>query len=174
MVLWPRCSCRVTVAMISSAIACSAGVIPRIRWWTGTTLLSSSVIGHAPAARAHERAVKYLFKWLPNFRRRDEIRVVRAHHRLRTGTSLVGLLIDPVVCLSLAEWETVSGRFGGYLTRLGSLPVTVRVVRGQKHKCVRPHTRTPSLMLSNVIHRGRDIDRSDIDGATYPLYVTML
>jgi hypothetical protein len=25
------------------------------------------------------------------------------------------LLIDTVVCLTLAKWETVSGRFGGYL-----------------------------------------------------------
>ena len=27
------------------------------------------------------------------------------------------LVIDTVVCLTLAKWETVSGRFGGYLTR---------------------------------------------------------
>jgi hypothetical protein len=27
------------------------------------------------------------------------------------------LLIDTVVCLTLAKWETVSGRFGGYLRR---------------------------------------------------------
>jgi hypothetical protein len=26
------------------------------------------------------------------------------------------LLIDTVVCLTLAKWETVSGRFGGYLS----------------------------------------------------------
>jgi hypothetical protein len=26
------------------------------------------------------------------------------------------LVIDTVVCLTLAKWETVSGRFGGYLT----------------------------------------------------------
>jgi hypothetical protein len=25
------------------------------------------------------------------------------------------LLIDTVVCLTLAKWETVSGQFGGYL-----------------------------------------------------------
>ena len=24
--------------------------------------------------------------------------------------------LDTVVCLTLAKWETVSGRFGGYLT----------------------------------------------------------
>jgi hypothetical protein len=29
------------------------------------------------------------------------------------------LVIDTVVCLTLAKWETVSGRFGGYLTDLG-------------------------------------------------------
>jgi hypothetical protein len=29
------------------------------------------------------------------------------------------LLIDTVVCLTLAKWETVSGRFGGYLRWLG-------------------------------------------------------
>jgi len=33
------------------------------------------------------------------------------------------LLIDTVVCLTLAKWETVSGRFGGYLT----LPFMYRV-----------------------------------------------
>src|SRR5262249_9986827 len=27
------------------------------------------------------------------------------------------MLIDTVVCLTLAKWETVSGRFGGYLIR---------------------------------------------------------
>jgi hypothetical protein len=27
-----------------------------------------------------------------------------------------GLIIDTVVCLTLAKWETVSGQFGGYLT----------------------------------------------------------
>jgi hypothetical protein len=28
------------------------------------------------------------------------------------------LVIDTVVCLTLAKWETVSGQFGGYLTAL--------------------------------------------------------
>jgi hypothetical protein len=31
------------------------------------------------------------------------------------STRSVGLLIDTVVCLTLAKWETVSGRFRGYL-----------------------------------------------------------
>src|SRR5262245_6427587 len=35
------------------------------------------------------------------------------------STRSVGLLIDTVVCLTLAKWETVSGRFGGYLTLSG-------------------------------------------------------
>jgi hypothetical protein len=32
------------------------------------------------------------------------------------STRSAGLVIDTVVCLTLAKWETVSGRFGGYLT----------------------------------------------------------
>ena len=32
------------------------------------------------------------------------------------STRSVGLIIDTVVCLTLAKWETVSGQFGGYLT----------------------------------------------------------
>src|SRR5262249_33424067 len=31
------------------------------------------------------------------------------------STRLVELVIDTVVCLTLAKWETVSGQFGGYL-----------------------------------------------------------
>src|SRR6266545_8334806 len=34
------------------------------------------------------------------------------------STRSAGLVIDTVVCLTLAKWETVSGQFGGYLTRL--------------------------------------------------------
>src|SRR5262245_45437437 len=33
------------------------------------------------------------------------------------STRSVELLIDTVVCLTLVKWETVSGQFGGYLTR---------------------------------------------------------
>jgi hypothetical protein len=33
------------------------------------------------------------------------------------STRSVGLVIDTFVCLTLAKWETVSGHFGGYLTR---------------------------------------------------------
>jgi len=31
------------------------------------------------------------------------------------STRSVELVIDTVVCLTLAKWETVSGQFGGYL-----------------------------------------------------------
>src|SRR6266545_2345075 len=31
------------------------------------------------------------------------------------STRSAGLVIDTVVCLTLAKWETVSGQFGGYL-----------------------------------------------------------
>ena len=33
------------------------------------------------------------------------------------STRFVGLVIDTIVCLTLVKWETVSGRFGGYLIR---------------------------------------------------------
>jgi hypothetical protein len=32
------------------------------------------------------------------------------------STRSAALVIDTVVCLALAKWETVSGRFGGYLS----------------------------------------------------------
>src|SRR5262245_59597766 len=35
------------------------------------------------------------------------------------STRSVGMLIDTVVCLTLSKWETVSGRFGGYMTGEG-------------------------------------------------------
>jgi len=35
------------------------------------------------------------------------------------STRSLELLIDTVVCLTPAKWETVSGRFGGYLTCQG-------------------------------------------------------
>jgi len=34
------------------------------------------------------------------------------------STRSVELVIDTVVCLTLAKWETVSGQFGGYLSQL--------------------------------------------------------
>ena len=38
------------------------------------------------------------------------------------STRSVELVIDTVVCLTLAKWETVSGRFGGYLTTIRTKP----------------------------------------------------
>jgi hypothetical protein len=43
------------------------------------------------------------------------------------STRSVGLLIDTVVCLTLAKWETVSGRFGGYLI------ISIQVVRFERN-----------------------------------------
>jgi hypothetical protein len=40
------------------------------------------------------------------------------------STRSLELVIDTVVCLTLAKWETVSGRFGGYLT-IGSQVVAL-------------------------------------------------
>ena len=41
------------------------------------------------------------------------------------STRSLELVIDTVVCLTLAKWETVSGQFGGYLkSKLLSSPVT--------------------------------------------------
>jgi hypothetical protein len=44
------------------------------------------------------------------------------------STRSVGLLIDTVVCLTLAKWETVSGRFGGYLMILDVRWASTRVI----------------------------------------------
>src|SRR5262249_3823262 len=41
------------------------------------------------------------------------------------STRSVELVIDTVVCLTLAKWETVSGQFGGYLT--DEHPTCVRI-----------------------------------------------
>src|SRR5215831_425438 len=40
------------------------------------------------------------------------------------STRSVELVIDTVVCLTLAKWETVSGQFGGYLRRWRSVIAT--------------------------------------------------
>jgi hypothetical protein len=36
------------------------------------------------------------------------------------STRSLELVIDTVVCLTLAKWETVSDQFGGYLISIGS------------------------------------------------------
>jgi class 3 adenylate cyclase len=38
------------------------------------------------------------------------------------------LVIDTIVCLTLAKWETVSGRFGGYLKRRFAVILAADVV----------------------------------------------
>ena len=48
------------------------------------------------------------------------------------STRSAGLLIDTVVCLTLAKWETMSGRFGGYL--IGATWSTVVIPEGKKHR----------------------------------------
>jgi hypothetical protein len=39
---------------------------------------------------------------------------------MRQYAAALDLLIDTVVCLPLAKWETVSGQFGGYLTQIAA------------------------------------------------------
>jgi hypothetical protein len=48
------------------------------------------------------------------------------------STRSAGLLIHTVVCLTLAKWETVSGRFGGYLTR--SVGLITQVLPSKCHE----------------------------------------
>jgi hypothetical protein len=50
------------------------------------------------------------------------------------STRLVELVIDTVVCLTLAKWETVSGQFGGYLMNL-AYDLGDRRVRPQSGAC---------------------------------------
>jgi hypothetical protein len=54
------------------------------------------------------------------------------------STRSVGLLIDTVVCLTLAKWETVSGRFGGYLIvphKGGYSPLNYSTIYGIQYDC---------------------------------------
>src|SRR5262249_12623409 len=50
------------------------------------------------------------------------------------STRSVELVIDTVVCLTLAKWETVSGQFGGYLTA-SAVPLSFisRIARAQTY-----------------------------------------
>src|SRR5215510_5447623 len=60
------------------------------------------------------------------------------------STRSAALVIDTVVCLTLAKWETVSGRFGGYLTVALQVSIPLehqglhvprqREVRGREHR----------------------------------------
>src|SRR5262249_39521742 len=51
------------------------------------------------------------------------------------STRSVGLLIDTVVCLTLAKWETVSGRFGGYFTDHKLTPGAIRHYLSKREIC---------------------------------------
>jgi hypothetical protein len=63
--------------------------------------------------------------------------------------------MDTVVCLTLAKWETVSGRFGGYLTTLAADPIHARHETEKPatdRNCrSRPRTR-PGLAACNSQH----------------------
>jgi hypothetical protein len=53
------------------------------------------------------------------------------------------LVIDTVVCLTLAKWETVSGQFGGYLS---NRPLSLSLIAFQrKLLTTAPSVRTASL-----------------------------
>src|SRR5262249_31241559 len=51
------------------------------------------------------------------------------------STRLVELVIDTVVCLTLAKWETVSGQFGGYL-RVGIRSQTSKILSSVHYRSV--------------------------------------
>src|SRR6516164_6923894 len=69
------------------------------------------------------------------------------------STRSAGLLIDTVVCLTLAKWETVSGRFGGYLIHQ-STPIVA--------SCSRTCTRATAR---NNDHRHSFTHSTYVDGA---------
>ena len=48
------------------------------------------------------------------------------------STRSVELVIDTVVCLTLAKWETVSGQFGGNLTRKSLFQLLMHHFRSQR------------------------------------------
>ena len=55
------------------------------------------------------------------------------------STRSVELVIDTVVCLTLAKWETVSGQFGGYLNwllgaYLEGVPESAHSFRGESKR----------------------------------------
>src|SRR5215831_2212548 len=85
------------------------------------------------------------------------------------STRSVELVIDTVVCLTLANWETVSGQFGGYLTS-GSLCRTIYLQRcrsqlvasgsydanGRDNERIRHCNRQRILQASSVEPAGTD------------------
>src|SRR5437016_14384470 len=55
------------------------------------------------------------------------------------STRSLELVIDTVVCLTLAKWETVSGQFGGYLSR--NFQSTTLVSRFRSSQALAAHSR---------------------------------
>ena len=85
--------------------------------------------GGAPSWRCPELAFNWRRLVAPGSKVSSTIRTFSdAVQRRRTDVMIsmrsVGLVIETVVCLTLTKWETVSGRFGGYLSG-----ITVRVAR---------------------------------------------
>src|SRR6516164_3618974 len=75
------------------------------------------------------------------------------------STRFVGLVIDTIVCLTLVKWETVSGRFGGYLSHLKASRTCA-----QERK-IRNYTRRPWLVCQGPLTVGRSgsgISQSDV------------
>jgi hypothetical protein len=82
------------------------------------------------------------------------------------------LVIKTVVCLTLAKWETVSGRFGGYLTLLNStlaqhffnpgsgatLTHYLKTVAARRQSPDGPRPNSPRWMQLQLAYSGSDIE----------------
>ena len=77
------------------------------------------------------------------------------------STRLVELVIDTVVCLTLAKWETVSGQFGGYLSIEAE---TLLQVVGWIRQRLFPSDDTPGLLKDATYPLGNQIARVGILG----------
>ena len=73
------------------------------------------------------------------------------------STRSVELLIDTVVCLTLAKWETVSGQFGGYLTISPgrSCPSRAAIGRARGTQCGDWYKTLGQRRRSSRLHGGR-------------------
>src|SRR6516225_5843885 len=70
------------------------------------------------------------------------------------STRSAGLLIDTVVCLTLAKWETVSGRFGGYLKQKAAVRAELIKRLVVKRPGVRAWGDMIGIPLPNILDRG--------------------
>jgi len=59
------------------------------------------------------------------------------------------LVIDTVVCLTLAKWETVSGQFGGYLK-----PTNATLAPGSVPPIRREQKKAPAIFAEASRYRG--------------------